>query len=91
MTILLYNFIDDGGFKTVFYDQFTVPYIITVHDMSEVYEAVGVDGVAMEVLLMEARSWLYAYAYCSTTFLNLGIFPVVLCNLLLFSSLRDLM
>ena len=53
-------------------------------------KAVGLDGVVMEAIIwpnMETRSWLYTYAYCLTTLLNFSIFPIVLCNLLLLSSL----
>jgi len=95
-----YNSVDDDGFGTVFYDrlaiyaQSTVPYNhfcarhVRMHIQAE-RKAVGLDGVVME-LLKEARNWLYINAYCLTTLLNINIFPIVSCNLLLFHSLRCL-
>jgi len=84
----LYNSVDDDGFETVFYDrlaiydQSTVSYIVTVHDMLECMvkqtsgKAVSLDGVAMKAILIQARSWLYTYAYCLSTLLNY-IFTIV--------------
>ena len=54
-----------------------------MHTQAEVWEGrVGLDGVAMVAIINRGPK--LAYAYCLTTLLNLGIFSIVLCNLLLF-------